>query len=397
MPRALLARRLVLTLLFVELLDELAGGVLGAALPHVRTDLGLTYAQVGALFAVPAVLGNLIEVPFGVLADRGHRRQLVVVGGSAFAAALAAMAGAQTYAVLLGAFVVYYPASGAFVSVSQAIVVDTDPDRGEALMARWTLAGSVGVVAGPTLYATVLALGGSWRVALLLVVLCFLAGVVVVARLPISETVVPAGEVPPGWREVASALGRRAVLSALVLLDLADLLGDVLGAFLALYLVDVAGLEEGAAALALAVWAGAGLVGDAVAVPVLDRVDGRLVVRVSAGAATLLYAAMLVVHPAPAKIALLALLGLCTAGWYPVLLARYYATMPGRTGVAVSASSVAGMVSGVVPLTLGLVAEQVGLGVTMWLLLAGPVVLVTALRPRGAARPSRPPCAPAGR
>ncbi len=397
MPRALLARRLVLTLLLVELLDELAGGALGAALPHIRTDLGLTYAQVGALFAVPAVLGNLIEIPFGLLADRGHRRQLVVIGGAAFAAALAAMAGSQTYAVLLGAFVVYYPASGAFVSVSQAIVVDTDPARGEALMARWTLAGSIGVVAGPLLYAIVLALGGSWRLALLLVVLCFLAGVLVVARAPIAETAVPEGDARPGWRAVADALRRRTVLWALVLLDLADLLGDVLGAFLALYLVDVAGLEDGAAALALAVWAGAGLVGDAVAVPVLDRLDGRVVVRVSAGAATVLYAAMLVVDPAPAKVALLALLGLCTAGWYPVLLARYYATMPGRTGVAVSVSSVAGIVSGVVPLILGLMAEQVGLGLTMWLLLAGPVVLVMALAPRAAARPSRPPCAPAGR
>src|SRR5688572_17056730 len=101
MHRALLARRLVLTLLFVELLDELADGALDAVLPSVRTDLGLTYAHVGALFAVPALLGNLIEVPFGVLADRGHRRRLVLVGGTVFSAAMLAMAGAQTYAMLL--------------------------------------------------------------------------------------------------------------------------------------------------------------------------------------------------------------------------------------------------------------------------------------------------------
>jgi len=142
----------------------------------------------------------------------------------------------------------------------------------------------------------------------------------------------------------------------------------------------VAGLDDGAAALALAVWAGAGLVGDALAVPVLDRMDGRVVVRVSAVGAEVLYAAVLLAHPAPAKIALLALLGVCTAGWYPVLLARYYATMPGRSGVAVSVSSVAGIASGVVPLTLGLLAERVGLRPTMWLLLVGPVVLILALR-----------------
>lgn len=385
MLRALVARRLVLTLLFVELLDELADGALGASLPHIRTDLGLTYAQVGALFAVPAVVGNLIEIPFGVLADRGHRRRLVVVGGAVFTAALAAMAGAQTYVVLLAAFVVYYPASGAFVSISQAILVDTDPDRGEALMARWTLAGSIGVVVGPVLYAGVLAVGGTWRIALGLVVLCFVAGVLAAARAPIAETVTPETEQPAGWREVLGAFRRRSVLVALVLLDLADLLEDVLGTFLALYLVDVAGFEDGAAALALAVWAGAGLVGDAIAVPVLDRLEGRIVVRVSAVAAGAVYAALLLVEPAPAKITLLALLGLCTAGWYPVLLARYYATMPGRTGVAVSVSSAAGIASGVIPLTLGVLAESFGLAPTMWLLLAGPIVLVAALRPRATA------------
>ena len=395
MPRALLARRLIFTLLFVELLDELADGALGAALPHIRTDLGLTYAQVGALFAVPAVLGNLIEIPFGLLADRGHRRRLIVVGGIVFTAALAVMAGAQTYLVLLVAFVVYYPASGAFVSISQAILVDTDPDRGEALMARWTLAGSIGVVVGPVLYAAVLAVGGTWRVALVLVVACFVAGVVAATRAPIRETVTPEAEAPPGWRDVAGAFRRGTVVWALVLLDLADLLEDVLGTFLALYLVDVAGLEEGAAALALAVWAGAGLIGDALAVPVLDRVEGRLIVRASAVVAALLYVGLLVADPAPVKVAFLALLGVCTAGWYPVLLARYYATMPGRTGVAVSVSSVAGIASAVVPLALGFVAEEVGLGPTMWLLLAGPVVLVLALT--APARPCHRPSGPAGR
>lgn len=384
MPRALAAHRLVAVLLFVELLDELAGGALGASLPHLRTDLGLTYAQVGALFAVPAVVGNLIEIPFGLLADRGHRRRLVLVGGTVFALALAAMAGAQTYAMLLVAFVAYYPASGAFVTISQAILVDTDPDRSEALMARWTLAGSVGVVAGPILFAGVVAFGGSWRVVLAAVAALFVVGVIAATRVNIRETVTDDSTERPGWRDVAAALRRGPVLAAMVLLDLSDLLGDVLTAFLALYLVDVAGFDASGAALALAVWAGAGLVGDALAVPVLDRLEGRVVVRVSAVVAALLYAGLLATDAAPAKLALLALLGMSTAGWYPVLLARYYATMPGRTGVAVSVGSIAGIASGAIPLTLGLVAQRYGLGPTMWLLLAGPVVLIAALRPRAA-------------
>jgi FSR family fosmidomycin resistance protein-like MFS transporter len=379
MHRALRARRLVLTLLFVELLDELADGALDAVLPSVRTDLGLSYVQVGALFAVPALLGNLIEVPFGVLADRGHRRRLVVGGGTVFSLAMLAMAGAQTYLMLLAAFVAYYPASGAFVSISQAILVDSDPERSESLMVRWTLAGSIGVLAGPILAAAVFTVGGSWRVVMALVATCFVAGVVAATRVPIRETVHGA-EAPPGWREVAGALRRRSVLGALVLLDLADLLEDVLGIFVALYLVDVAGLDGSAAALALAVWSVGGLVGDALAVPVIDRLEGRAVVRASAAVAAMVYVAFLLVDLAPVKVALLGLLGASTAGWYAVLLARYYATMPGRSGVAVSVSSIAGIVSGAVPLTLGLIAERYGLEPTMWLLLVGPIALVLALR-----------------
>ena len=380
MLRAPRARRLVATLLLVELLDELAGGTLGAALPQLRTDLGLTYGQIGALFAIPAVVGNLIEVPFGVLADRGLRRRLVLGGGVAFTAALVAMAGAPTYAVLLTAFVVYYPASGAFVGLSQAVLVDTDPARGEALMARWTLAGSVGVVAGPLLYATVVALGGGWRFAVALVALLFAGGVAAVSRVSIAEAPHEDEAPRPGWRDLVAAAKQRSVQAASVLLQLSDLLGDVLTSFLALYLVDEAGLGPGGAALGLAVWAGAGLVGDALAVPVLDRLDGRVVVRLSAVVAAGLYAALLLVDPLPAKLALLALLGLATAGWYPVLQARFYAALPGRSGVAVSLGSVSGILFGVVPLSLGLVAERFGLAPMMWLLLAGPLVLVIGLR-----------------
>lgn len=375
-PRSL---RLVPTLLFVELLDELADGVLGAALPQIRTDLDLSYAQVGALFAVPAVLGNLIEVPFGLLADRGHRRRLMVGGGVAFTAALAAMAGAPTYLVLLAAFVVYYPASGAFVSLAQAVLVDTDPQRGIALMARWTLAGSVGVVVGPLAYAGIVVAGGTWRLAVAGLVVLFAVGVGAVVRAPIAEAPDDDG-LRAGWRDVIGAARRRRVQVAALLLHLSDLVGDVLGTFLALYLVDAAGFEPAAAAAALAVWAVAGLAGDAIAVPLLDRADGRVVVRLSAVVAAALYGAFLLVDAPGGKLALLAGLGLVTAGWYPVLQARFYETMPGRSGVAVSLGSASGILAGAIPFTLGIVAQRFGVEPMMWVLLAGPVTVLVGLR-----------------
>jgi len=353
--------------------------VLGAVLPHIRADLHLSYGQVGTLLATAAVVGNLIEVPVGVLADRGHRRRLVVGGGVAFTAALVAIAGAPTFALLLVAFLVYYPASGAFVGVSQAVLVDLEPQRGEALMARWTLAGSLGVVLGPLLHVAVAAAGASWRTSVALVAGCFAVGVAATARLPIPEA--EAGEHgPPGWRDVLAAARRPPVRNALVLLHLSDLLGGMLSAFLALYLVDVAGWGPGAAASGLALWAGAGLVGDALAVPVLDRYEGRAVVRVSAVAAGALYTALLVVDGVSGKLVLLALLGLSTAGWYAVLQARLYSTMPGRSGVAISLGSASGILAGALPLAIGLLAERFGLASAMWVLLGGPLALAVGLR-----------------
>lgn len=45
----------------------------------------------------------------------------------------------------------FYPASGAFVNLSQAILMDIEPGRHAQNMACWTFAGLVGIVLGPLL------------------------------------------------------------------------------------------------------------------------------------------------------------------------------------------------------------------------------------------------------
>src|SRR5262249_40610592 len=100
----------------------------------------------------------------GVLAGQGRRRRLVILGGGiVFVFTLLAVASAHSFAVLLAAFVAFYPASGAFVSLTQAEIMDAWPDRQAQILARWDLAGAAGAVAGPLLLTAVLASGGSWR------------------------------------------------------------------------------------------------------------------------------------------------------------------------------------------------------------------------------------------
>jgi FSR family fosmidomycin resistance protein-like MFS transporter len=151
--------RLTVLFLLIEFFDELHYGVQTAALPAVRTDLGLSYAQVGVLLSIPGIVNALIEPGLMLLGDTRHRKRLVVGGGLAICLALLMLAGAQNFPVAVLALVIAFPASGAFVTLSQATLMDQNPGRQEQMMARWTAAGSLGNLAGPLLLAGGFALG----------------------------------------------------------------------------------------------------------------------------------------------------------------------------------------------------------------------------------------------
>jgi FSR family fosmidomycin resistance protein-like MFS transporter len=382
--RSRLALAGLLAALAVEFADELVDGTKSAAMPLIKHDLALTYLQVGLLTAVPLILGSLIELPVGVLSGTGRRRRrFVLAGGLVFIGAVLGAGLAGTFPVLLAALVVFFPASGAFVSLTQSALMDADPARRAPLMARWTLAGAVGSVAGPLLVAAVLAAGGSWRLAFgLVAVAAAVSWLAIAAAGPASQ---PAGDDPgdeaepwPGLRAAIAISARAGAFRWLLLLEASDLLLDVFTAFLALYLVYAEHASPSAAALGVAVRLAAGLAGYAVLAPVLERLDGLRVLRASVIAASLLVPAFLLVPGFAAKLVLLAALSIATAPWYPVLMAELYASLPGRSGLAVSLSSAAGLAGAVGPLAVGLIAQRAGLAWAMAVLCVVPVVMLAA-------------------
>jgi MFS transporter, FSR family, fosmidomycin resistance protein len=389
--------------LAIEFADELVDGAKGAALPLIRHDLGLSYEQVGLLASVPLLLGGFLELPLGVLAGDGRRRRLAILGGGiGFVLTLLGVASARSFAVLLAAFIAFYPASGAFVSLTQAEIMDAWPDRQARIMARWDLAGSAGALAGPLLLTVVLAIGGGWRAGFLALAaisgLTWLGaylrrapdppGAVSPAGAPPAKA--PPAEAPPAEEGVSRSLTERArqtvaalrswrTLRWLLLTEVANLLVDVFTGFLALYLVDVAHLAPAVAALAIAIRLGAALAGDAALIVILERVGDLTVLRVSAAAAVLLYPGFLLVPGLVPKLAALAVLSAATAMWYPILQARLYGSLPGRSSVAVTLSSAAGLAGGLGPLAVGLAAQGLGLSWALAGLVFVPVaVLVLA-------------------
>ena len=395
--------------LAIEFVDELADGTKGAALPLIRADLGLSYAQVGLLIAVPMLVGSLIELPMGLVAGDGRvRHRFVLAGGAVLVASLAAIAAARSATVLMVAFIAFFPASGAFVSLTQAALVDRARGRQQQRMAAWNLAGSAGAVGGPLLLAGVLAAGGGWRSAYLLLAAAAGAALAVAVlaapsrhpaprdtsaiTAPDSSAAPDGNPAPDGEaagdgsdgkrtsvREALNALRRRDVARWVVLLEISDLLLDVLTGYIGIYLVDVVGASPADAAVGVAVRLGAGLAGDALFVVISSRVSGLTALRVSAIVACALYPAFLLVGWFPAKLAILAVLSMATACWYPAIQAGLYTSLPGRSGVAVFLSSAAALIGAIGPLAVGFIAQRAGLSLALAVLAAAPAAVLAAL------------------
>lgn len=385
---------LTIIFLIIELLDELVDGVYSPALPLIRSDLHLNYTQIGMLLTIPNTIGSIIEPILGILADIGQRRRLILGGGIAFAAALLLISLSHNFPLFLVALILFNPASGAFVSLSQATLMDIEPKRHEQNMARWALAGSVGNTIGPLIFAIALGLTNSWRSAFFILAILTMLSFVMLWKyrqlIPntishSSQSIQTLGEGicnAISRRLYAShieALKRRKVVLWLTLLQFSDLMLDVLRGFVALYFVDVVGASNTQASLAIAIWLGFGLLGDFLLVPLLERVRGITYLKLSAMVVLFAYPAFLLVPSINIKLFILGLLGLFNAGWYSILKGQLYTAMPGKSGTVLTLSNLFGLVGGLIPLGLGLLAQYYGLGSTMWLLIIAPIALLIGL------------------
>jgi MFS transporter, FSR family, fosmidomycin resistance protein len=370
--------------LLIEFLDEFVSGIPEASWPLMRAELALTYAQIGLLHTIPDLISIVLEPIIGILGDVWRRRVLMLLGAAGVAVALLLIALAQSFWALMFAFIVIYPSSGAFVSLSQAALMDSDPKRHEQNMARWGFAGSIGVVVGALTINGALSLGLSWRSPYLIGVAMtiFLALALMRIAMPRNTHHAEDGESPgfvAGLRGAVRALRRGAVWRWLILLEFADLMMDILHGFLALYFVDVVRTTPEEGALAVMVWTGVGLVGDFLIIPVLEKVRGLEYLRVSAAIELVLFAALMLVPGLIPKLIILALLGFFNAGWYPVLQGQLYSAMPGQSGTVLTVQSVTGLGGSLIPIILGGLAEQFGLGAALWLCILGPIALLIGI------------------
>jgi FSR family fosmidomycin resistance protein-like MFS transporter len=373
--------------LLIEFLDELVFGVGETVWPFLRDDFRLTYTQIGLLLSLPGVIAAFIEPFIGILGDVWKRRALIITGGILFTVSLFMTSVSYSFLFLLASFILFFPSSGAFVSLSQASLMDSDTTRHEQNMARWTFAGSLGVLTGPLLLGLFVYLGLGWRGTYAMLAafstLCLLAAL---RYYPPDPASAPQGAFPSlrvvfdGFRLAFSALKRGEVWRWLLLLEFADLMMDVLFSYLALYFVDVTRVTEIQAGVAVTVWLGMGLITDFLFIPFIDRQkDSMKFLRRTALLELFAFAVFLLIPGFIFKLIAVIAVNLFNTGWYPILQGRLYSSLPGQSASAMAISSVTAPLAKLFPLLIGFLADQFSLQTAMWLLLLGPLALLIGL------------------
>ena len=374
----------VFMMLVIEFMDEFVYSAGEAAVPLIRDTFDLSYTQIGLLVSIPAIIASFIEPIIGIFADTNKRKWLMIIGGVVFGGGMLLQGIAPTYSILMLAVIIQYPASGAFVNIAQAALMDDAPQRRENNMALWTFSGSLAVVVGPLLLAGLIALGSGWREFYIGAGILTMVVAVWVARLPASRALRSAEEtearsIRDNVRGAVAFLRSRAVWRWLILLQFSDLMLDVLFGLLALYMVDVVGVSITQAGIAIAVWTGVGLLGDFLLIPLLERVSGLVYLRFSVVVELILFPSFLLVDGYMPKLILLGIIGLFNAGWYAILQGKLYDELGEQSGAVLVVGNVAGLVGAFVPAILGWVAQQYGLETALWLLLASPIALLIGI------------------
>ena len=333
----------------------------------------------------------MVEPPLLALAHGRRARAVRTLGLALMAASLLAAAAAPSYPVLLAALALYGPGSGLGTGLAQSALAAAEPDRCEAALARWSLAGTLGDLLAPAVLAASVGLGLGWRGAVLAVAILTAAHALTLARAPqpAPSSDGDADEEAPLREALRAARGTPALLGWSLAVVLCSFMDEVLVSFGALWLA--ARLDAGPAVRAaiFVAWELGALAGAALLARCAARFPPRALLLASGLGSLATHVAWLAAPHWVASAAAAAASGLFTAAHYPLLAARAYAALPGRPHVVQAVASAFSGLELLVPLAVGLAADRGGLLAAMALLAVQPAgVLVAAAwrAPRG-----RPP------
>ena len=250
---------LSLTFLVLEFFDEMDYAIGGAALPAMFDELALSYAQVGLLLGLPTLINTFVEPILMLLGDTSLRKRIILGGGLMLGVASLLISGAISFLLLLIGFVFGRIASGAFVSLSQASLMDLNAGREPHMMARWGVAGTLGNLIGPLILAGAFALGAGWRPVYAGLAVCYLVLTVIVWIQPFPVRAAPVESRDEGILARGRQLMRNfwetarspGLIRWILLMQFADLMLDIFISYMPLYFVEIVGLSNSQVSLLL--------------------------------------------------------------------------------------------------------------------------------------------------
>lgn len=411
-----------LTLINMGLLDELLTGFPTVGLPLVREQLGLSYEQIGLLFSMGAIASAVIEPPMFLLADRGSKRPWLMGGFVVLVLAFLLAGSVPAFFVLALSFALFYPAVGAAVGLSQAVLIDLTPGDSARTMTRWTLLSGVGDLLSPLAVTTILSLGLGWRgLSWIAAAIWFVAALIVsMQRFPaplpsyslenekaamkktkLAEELVEKLEEPveePDKPPVSEPAGGHASLLQNLRRGLRDtvllrwaalsiftcMLDEVFLTFAVLYLRDVLHAGELAIGLIIAAQMLAGLLSLFVLERLLGRVAPVRLLALAASLALLGVIGLLAIHVLWCAALSLIVISFGAACLYPIVESEAYNRQPGRSGTVRAIIQLGAPFEIVLPGIVGLLAARFGLLASLGFLGSAPLLFLL-LAPRKSA------------
>ena len=332
-----------------------AVAAMGPAMPLFRQDLEISRTVGGLHFTAMASGSVLTGLVIGRAVGARGRRGVFWLGGAGVATGCVLLAAGWHPAITLSGCFVIGAFGSAVLIVSQAALSDRHQSHRPVALTEANTAMSIGTVAPALLIGALTAIGAGWRPALVVPVAIWLA-LVLVMRSEVFPSPVTADEPGHRWALPGSYWLFWAAFIPAVGAEWS------VGAWGADYLVDVAGTTEGAASLLMSAFFGA---------MVLGRLVGGRVARSLSPFPLLLSAATLGLsgvllfwgsESLPLVVAGLFVSGLGISMLFPMLLSLAIGIAPDHADMAAARVSIAAGGSVIVaPLTLGALADQVGI------------------------------------
>lgn len=329
-----MALNVIVAVSFCHLLNDMMQSLLPAIYPSLKSDLSLTFGQIGVVTLAYQLTVSILQPLVGLYADR-RPTPLVLPGGTLFSlAGLLVLAGAHTYAMVVAGACLLGIGSSVFHPESSRVARMAAGGRHGLAQSLFQVGGNAGQALGPLAAALVVV---RWGQSSLVVfgLLALMAGVVLwfvaswYRHHGLPRMAAAAAE---SAALTAHPQARRGMLILLALIFSKFVYMASLTSYFAFYLIDRFGVSVQDAQLALFAFLAAVAVGTVAGGPVGDRFGRRRVIWFSILAPLPLTLALPHVGFA-ATLLLVVLVGVLLASAFPAIVVFGQELLPGKVGM----------------------------------------------------------------